>query len=191
MDDSVVTVPLVGSRLRSEREARGLTQEDFGRLGAVTRNSQAAYEAGKRACDVGYLSNLDRHGVDVCFVLTGMRSAEKLSPDVANYAELSPHLGDAQKAALLLLASSVVERGDGRTSRATLPIALPPEEALERGYLGILTASRKMDEAALARELARRLPMLLEVLKGPLTIERNLDDEAEAPSTARPEQRRA
>lgn len=71
-----------------------------------------------------------------------------------------------------------------------LPVALPHEEGLYRAYLGLLMASRHMDEDALARELAKRLPTMLGVLKGPLTID--YDGEAAAvPPTADPEQRRA
>lgn len=77
-----------------------------------------------------------------------------------------------------------------RAQHVMLPVALPHEEGLYRAYLGLLMASRHMDEDALARELAKRLPTMLGVLKGPLTID--YDGEAAAvPPTADPEQRRA
>ncbi len=77
-----------------------------------------------------------------------------------------------------------------RAQHVMLPVALPPEEGLYRAYLGLLMASRHMDEDALARELAKRLPTMLGLLKGPLTID--YDSEASAaPSSADPESRRA
>ena len=64
----------VGSRLRSERERLAMNQDDFGLAGGVTRNSQSAYEAGRRAFDALYLSALPSIGVDVGYVMTGDRT---------------------------------------------------------------------------------------------------------------------
>lgn len=61
-------------RLRKERERLGMTQEEFGDLGGVKRNAQKNYELGDRFPNAKYLSALAEHGVDVAYVLTGVRS---------------------------------------------------------------------------------------------------------------------
>jgi transcriptional regulator with XRE-family HTH domain len=66
-----------GARLREERTRFGLNQEDFGAFGGVTRNSQQAYEAGRRAFDISYLAHLADRGVDIGYVMTGDRSLPK------------------------------------------------------------------------------------------------------------------
>ena len=73
----------------------------------------------------------------------------------------------------------------------TLPVALPTEDTLYRTCLAVLMASRDLDEDALAHELARRLPTMLGVLRGPLTIEQVPDAPAEAPPSADRAPRRA
>ena len=50
----------------------------------------------------------------------------------------------------------------------TLPVALPSEAALTGMFAGLLAASRRLDEGARARELAKRLPRALGALRGPL-----------------------
>lgn len=54
-----------GSRLRAEREARRLTQEQFAALGGVKRVSQHLYEQDVRVPDLNYLLRLQEHGVDI------------------------------------------------------------------------------------------------------------------------------
>ncbi|MFK3888506.1 helix-turn-helix domain-containing protein [Sphingomonas sp. NPDC079357] len=181
----------VGVRLRSERDRIGLNQADFGRAGGINRSSQAEYEGGKRACTASYLGQLREIGVDVGFVLTGARSTAQVEADAAEFVELSPRLNDDEKAALLLLARSIAHRNAKPPATAKPPIALPPIEALERGFLGVLAASQHMDEGALAHELAKRLPTMLGVLQGPLTIERDREEDAGTPPTARSERQRA
>lgn len=170
---------------------RGLNQDDFGSLGGVTRISQANYEAGKRPCNVDYLAHLGAHGIDVGYILTGVRSTTELPADVASYAELSPRIAVDHKEALLRIAGALADQGASKAKQLTPPIALPPIEALERGFLGVLAASQHMDEGALAHELAKRLPTMLGVLQGPLTIERDREEDAGTPATARSERQRA
>ncbi len=44
-----------GARLRRLRESTGLSQQDFGRIGGVTKSTQYLYEQAGRLPDVGYL----------------------------------------------------------------------------------------------------------------------------------------
>ena len=78
----------------------------------------------------------------------------------------------------------------------TMSVALPSEAALARSFEGVLAASPRLHGAELARELAKRLPTMLGVLKGPL-IEASEDprgpalEPADTPATAHREPRRA
>ncbi|MDD2060843.1 helix-turn-helix domain-containing protein [Pseudomonas sp. GD03860] len=65
-----------GERLRQERTRLGLRQDDFASLGGVNRNTQGSYEKGERNPDVAYLAAVARVGVDVSFVITGMRKVD-------------------------------------------------------------------------------------------------------------------
>lgn len=62
-------------RLRLERKRLSLSQADFAALAGVTVDSQGNYERGTRKPDTGYLEAIARHGVDVAFLLTGVRAA--------------------------------------------------------------------------------------------------------------------
>ncbi|PRA61156.1 transcriptional regulator [Pseudomonas sp. MYb187] len=62
--------------MRHERTRLGMRQDDFSRLGGVNRNTQGSYEKGERNPDVAYLAAVAQAGVDVCFVITGMRTVE-------------------------------------------------------------------------------------------------------------------
>lgn len=61
-------------RLKLERERLGLSQSAFGALGGVKRVSQHLYEQGERYPDVKYLESLLASGVDVQFMLFGLRT---------------------------------------------------------------------------------------------------------------------
>ncbi|MFI0477436.1 helix-turn-helix domain-containing protein [Paracoccus jiaweipingae] len=64
------------SRLRIERAAMNLSQEEFGRLGGVKKNAQHNYESGDRQPSASYLSAIAAAGVDVLYILTGQRRAD-------------------------------------------------------------------------------------------------------------------
>lgn len=61
-------------RLRSERKRARLSQQEFGLLGGVSRNSQAEYEAGKVAPSIDYIYGLEAAEIDVGYLVTGKRS---------------------------------------------------------------------------------------------------------------------
>lgn len=65
---------LVGERLRAERDRLGLQQPDFAALGGAKRVSQSNYENGKSPLGIDYLLKLQAHGVDIGFVVTGVRA---------------------------------------------------------------------------------------------------------------------
>jgi transcriptional regulator with XRE-family HTH domain len=72
----------IAHRLRAERERLGMSQAALAALGNVSRRTQANYEAGERQPDAAYLAASAGGGVDVLFVLTGIRAGEVAFSDV-------------------------------------------------------------------------------------------------------------
>ncbi len=64
----------LGSRLKEERKALGLSQQDFAAIGGVEANAQGKYESGQRMPRSNYLSALGHRGVDVLYLLSGRRT---------------------------------------------------------------------------------------------------------------------
>lgn len=65
-----------GERLREERERLGLTQLDFSQRTGISSRSLRNYENGTRVPDVHYLYATKELGVDVHYVVTGVREEE-------------------------------------------------------------------------------------------------------------------
>ncbi len=73
-----------GDRLREERDRLDLSQSAFAAVAGVQRVAQGHYESGKRSPDGDYLTAVAAAGVDVRYVITGMRdntTASSLRPD--------------------------------------------------------------------------------------------------------------
>lgn len=64
----------MGSRLRSQRQRLGMNQDALAEIGGVKRGAQIKYEAGDREPTAGYLAAVAQAGIDVFYVLTGLRS---------------------------------------------------------------------------------------------------------------------
>ena len=64
-----------GQRLREERERLGLTQVEFGKRCGVFKSTQFRYEKSERSPDVDYWQACNALGVDVQYVITGVRCA--------------------------------------------------------------------------------------------------------------------
>lgn len=95
--DSKLSFP---ERVRAERKRLGLTQEEFGRLGGVSKTAQWLYEAGRNWPTADYLEALNVQGVDVGFIATGNR----LSSDCLDWTLL--------RNAFLFVQHSFAERSD-------------------------------------------------------------------------------
>lgn len=63
-----------GDRLRQERKRLGYTQQQMADFGGVRKQAQLKYEAGETSPTAEYLALVQRHGVDVQFVVTGVPS---------------------------------------------------------------------------------------------------------------------
>lgn len=63
----------MGHRLKTERKRLKLSQQELGLVGGVEANAQGLYERGKRFPNASYLEAVAGAGVDVLFVVTGVR----------------------------------------------------------------------------------------------------------------------
>jgi transcriptional regulator with XRE-family HTH domain len=77
-------VPTIFERLRSQREALGLSQQALAEICGITARSQRNYESGERLPDAAYLAALSAAGADVLYILTGQRS-QPIAPLLDNY----------------------------------------------------------------------------------------------------------
>ncbi|GAB2927900.1 helix-turn-helix domain-containing protein [Hafnia psychrotolerans] len=71
----------IGERLREERERLGLSQAAIGEIAGIRKQTQLKYEKGDNSPDAAYLATLSKFGLDVLYVVTGIRSAETMSAD--------------------------------------------------------------------------------------------------------------
>lgn len=99
----------IGERLKEERVRLGYNQADFAAVAGVAKTSQFNYEKGERSPDAEYLAAAAAIGLDVLYVVTGVRTplpVEGFSADevalVAQYRQLSP--GDQFGAAKMVTA---------------------------------------------------------------------------------------
>lgn len=66
----------IGKRIREERERLGLKQDQVG----VAPKTQRYYESDERHPDAVYLAAFAEKGADVLYIITGLRTANLLSP---------------------------------------------------------------------------------------------------------------
>jgi len=79
VNSKVTRMDNLGERIRLERERLGLSQTEVGEVGGVKKNAQHNYETGKRQPDAAYLAAISKIGVDVLYVLTGVRADPSLA----------------------------------------------------------------------------------------------------------------
>ncbi len=66
----------IGERLKKERERLDFTQEVFGRKTGITKQTQINYEKGARKPSVEYLKLAYEAGVDITYVVVGVRTGK-------------------------------------------------------------------------------------------------------------------
>ncbi|WP_160054843.1 MULTISPECIES: helix-turn-helix domain-containing protein [unclassified Pseudomonas] len=74
LSSSEISELSAGECLREERVRLGLKQEEMAQIGGVTRNTQGSYERDERRPDTGYLKALHAVGLDILYVVTGVRT---------------------------------------------------------------------------------------------------------------------
>jgi transcriptional regulator with XRE-family HTH domain len=83
-----------GGALKLEREILGLSQAKFAAACGVGRTAQFNYERGERFPDVAYLQAASKLGVDVNFLLTGVRITTDLRMENGALRTVMRLLGD-------------------------------------------------------------------------------------------------
>ncbi|MCO7637567.1 helix-turn-helix domain-containing protein [Pseudomonas sp. S 311-6] len=99
----------IGERLREERVRLGYNQADFAAIAGVAKTSQFNYEKGERSPDAAYLAAVAEKGVDVLYVVTGVRlpaSADELSPEGAELLHLVQKINGSDLAILVRMAAA-------------------------------------------------------------------------------------
>lgn len=99
----------IGDRLREERDALGCSQEELAAVTGITKKTQGLYERNERSPSAKYLADLSARGVDVLYVVTGVRAAQAAGLDEheSQLLEAFRNMSKQQQDAVLLLSSSL------------------------------------------------------------------------------------
>ncbi|WP_313103766.1 helix-turn-helix domain-containing protein [Stutzerimonas nitrititolerans] len=110
----------LGDRLKEERERLGMSQTEFAFVAGVSKNSQFNYEKGERNPDAAYLEAVASVGVDVLYVLTGIRSGlneSRLAEDESTLLNQYRAMEDSDRATFRRMASALAETAGKYTTR--------------------------------------------------------------------------
>lgn len=100
-----------GIRLRAERKRLGLNQTEFGAAGGVSKDAQLNYENESRNPDSTYLMAIAAAGVDIAYVLTGIRSMPPaLTPEEQALLDNYQHADEDGKDAARRVLSSLAKQ---------------------------------------------------------------------------------
>lgn len=154
-----------GARLKAERERLGLNQLEFGRLHGVSRNSQSAYETGSTPAPLDYLRSLEAAGVDLGYLLWGVRGGLTLSQVQVDLLACFDAAGAPERGALLTVAYSFANR-----PAPAAQITLPSAEALEDAMSGLLEEGQDYSPAELVHEIATHLPIILQAARDEIVV---------------------
>lgn len=102
--------PGFGLRLKGERKRLRRTQVGFGEIGGVGRLAQIQYEQEKSSPTTDYLSRIGAAGVDLSFLLFGIRSSTGIR---------SEQLGRIELGAFEMVESCAAKRPGGTLSAET------------------------------------------------------------------------
>lgn len=105
LEQALVMLEDFARRLRETRVQMVMDQSAFAELGGVKKNSQIAYESAKTAPSVDYLLALERHGIDVCYVLTGRHYDTDLSLEQAQLFDMFERLSAREREAVMTMLS--------------------------------------------------------------------------------------
>ena len=95
---------MFGSRLKEERNKVKLSQEVFGAIAGVSKQSQINYEKSERYPDLKYLQNIAELGCDVQYIITGISSSSLISQEHLEMLNLFNNADQSlQKAAIQVL----------------------------------------------------------------------------------------
>lgn len=132
-------MPSFSERLKTERTRLRLSQAAMAEAGGVGLNSQSNYENGHRSPDAAYLERISAIGVDVTYLLTGVRApagnasvADGASPLDATEEETVVRSVTREQAALLDNYEAADERGRA-AARSVLDALAQPQPKRANG----------------------------------------------------------
>ncbi|MCA8305474.1 helix-turn-helix domain-containing protein [Burkholderia seminalis] len=130
----------IGARLKEERMRVGMSQAEIAALGGLSNKTQLSYESDARSPDANYLAALAKVGVDVLYVITGVRALPStMAEDEAELLDSFRQLNEVGRTAIQASVNGFLLAG-------TMTISGEPAKRLPR-----LAENRaaKLDDAAL------------------------------------------
>jgi len=134
----------IGERLKSERTRLGFNQTEFAAIGGVQRRAQLFYEQDERRPDAGYLQAVARLGVDVQFVVTGIRSGQALSMDEEQLVARFRNLDLMGKARLLGIIEGISNSDTAPPSQTHKRIQMTIHGSVGQQITGDITAPQSI-----------------------------------------------
>jgi len=122
-------------RLKEERKRLDLSQGEMAAVGGVSMNSQSNYENGHRSPDAEYLSRAASVGVDVGYLLTGIRAAmasEPLATDSGSNVPDEPVMRPVTREQAALLDNYENADDEGRDAARRVLVALSKSKAAKK-----------------------------------------------------------
>lgn len=96
-------------RLLEERKRLKMNQSSFAGSAGVTKKTQIEYEHDNLPAFAGYMEALGKLGVDILYLVTGIRGGIFLSPEEAEYLQLFNQAApEVRKTALEVLRTGMV-----------------------------------------------------------------------------------
>lgn len=168
----------LGGRLREERTRIGLTQAELGAIGGVSLNSQSDYENPDktRQPNAAYLHAVARAGIDVGYVITGVRSQALPAAE----SRLVTKLRSASPVDQQTIARVITAILDDKAGVSPNPADnLPDERLLTKMFETLLRVADKLPADRRAKILAQSLPAALRAIEGDWIIEETPADDAD------------
>lgn len=116
----VENLSTLGARLKEERERVGMTQVALASLTGASKSSQIGWESGRAVPNAEYLATALTLGMDVVYVLTGMRSDAAVMDAFRRAAEATKmaSVTEAERMALWVsLVNGMQQHGDQERQR--------------------------------------------------------------------------
>ena len=145
-----------GSRLRDERNRINKTQPELSEIGGVRTNTQGNYEKDKKSPTVDYLLRIGEAGIDVMYLLYGVRAAMTASQRVTDLLEVITQLAPEQQAMSFAMMTILRRTSEGQASIENAEAFWRAAKLFEI-FLGLPGPQRTVLEVA-ANSLHSRLP---------------------------------
>lgn len=113
---------ILGDRLAEERGRCGHTQKSVADQLDITARTQIKYEIGETAPDAYYLHGLEEIGIDLTYVLTGVRGARP-SPEESELIACYRAVDATMRSSLVQLLSGLSQMSKGAKKKRDVPNA--------------------------------------------------------------------